>query len=97
MIANGNYWKSYNIPYSQEIYDRAGYTAALEKDPVKYSYENCPRGKIMKRDAPKVQSLDGMKKFIRYNDFKNDEYSDGNPGYAISSRLDLTEVFNIMK
>lgn len=51
----------------------------------------------MKRDAPKVQSLDGMKKFIRYNDFKNDEYSDGNPGYAISSRLDLTEVFNIMK
>lgn len=33
-----------------------------------------------------------MKRFIRYNDFKNDEYSSGNPGNAISSRLDLNDV-----
>ena len=49
----------------------------------------------MKRDAPKVKSLDEMKTFIRYNDFKNDEISGGNPGYAISSRLDLTEVLKL--
>lgn len=35
-----------------------------------------------------------MKKFIRYNDYKNDALSNGNPGNAISSRLDLLEVIN---
>lgn len=46
----------------------------------------------MNRDAPKVKSLDDMKRFIRYNDYKNDAISGNNPGNAISSRLDLLEV-----
>lgn len=48
----------------------------------------------MNRDAPKVKSLDDMKRFIRYNDYLNDDISERNPGYAISSRLDLYEVIN---
>ncbi|CAD8178443.1 unnamed protein product [Paramecium octaurelia] len=92
VISNGNYWKSYNIPFTTEIQDRAGYTEALKKDPVKYSYENCPRSQLMNRDAPKVKSLDDMKRFIRYNDYKNDALSGNNPGNAISSRLDLLET-----
>ena len=48
----------------------------------------------MNRDAPNVKSLEDMKKFIRYNDYKNDPLSSNNPGKAISSRLDLLEVFN---
>lgn len=48
----------------------------------------------MNRDAPKVKSLDDMKRFIRYNDYKNDAISGNNPGNAISSRLDLLEVMN---
>lgn len=46
----------------------------------------------MIRDAPKVNSLTDMETFIRYNDYKNDPFSNGNPGDAISSRLDLVEV-----
>ncbi|CAD8106929.1 unnamed protein product [Paramecium sonneborni] len=92
VITNGNYWKSYNIPYTPEVYDKAGYTEAVKKDPIKYSYELCPRGQMMKRDAPKVTSLDKMKEFIRYNDYKNDTLSQNNPGNAISSRLDLLET-----
>lgn len=46
----------------------------------------------MNRDAPKVKSLDDMKRFIRYNDYKNDAISGNNPGNAISSRLDLLET-----
>lgn len=50
---------------------------------------------MMIRDAPNVNSLTDMEKFIRYNDYKNDPISKGNPGDAISSRLDLLEVINI--
>lgn len=49
---------------------------------------------MMIRDAPKVNSLAAMEKFIRYNNYTSDEISAGNPGDAISSRLDLLEVYN---
>lgn len=49
----------------------------------------------MIRDAPKVNSLTDMETFIRYNDYKNDPFSNGNPGDAISSRLDLVEVYKL--
>lgn len=53
------------------------------------SYDHCVRANIFRRDQTKVNSLDDMKKMIRYNDYLHDPLSLGNPGYAIASRNDL--------
>ncbi|RYG58459.1 hypothetical protein EON64_21300, partial [archaeon] len=54
-----------------------------------YSYANCSRAQIFARDESKVQSLEGMQRMIRFNDYLNDPVSQKNPAYAISSRYDL--------
>jgi hypothetical protein len=54
-----------------------------------YSYENCPRAKILRRDHHKVQTLDDERIIIRYNDYQNDPLSEGDPLNAIAARGDL--------
>lgn len=39
----------------------------------------------------KVQSLEAEKRLLRYNDYKNDPFSMGNPTYTISARGDFLE------
>jgi hypothetical protein len=51
-----------------------------------------PRAKIFRRDAGKISSLNDLQTFLRYNDYKNDPYSDGNPAKSICAREDLTSV-----
>ena len=83
------YWPSYNVPYDPYIFNVSGYPAMAEKYPEMFSYHHCSRANIFRRDAEKVESLEHMKKIMRYNDWQNDPLSHKNPGYAISSRFDL--------
>jgi len=88
LIENG-YWASYNVPYFENIYNLSGYPARYEQYGDKYSYSNCSRAKIFRRDQPSVLDIEDMKRMLRYNDFQNDPDSEGNPTNAISSRYDL--------
>ncbi len=54
-----------------------------------FSYEKCSRAQIFARDAPKVVDIEGMKRLMQSNDYKNDPLSQGSPGNAISARYDL--------
>eukprot|EP01130_Rhizamoeba_saxonica_P018914 TRINITY_DN9644_c0_g1_i1.p1 TRINITY_DN9644_c0_g1~~TRINITY_DN9644_c0_g1_i1.p1 ORF type:complete len:541 (-),score=112.21 TRINITY_DN9644_c0_g1_i1:31-1566(-) len=83
------YWASYNIPYFPEIYKRSGYPEFVEKYGIQYSYQMAPRAKIFRRDEYKVVDLESLKDLMRYNNYKNDTYSNKNPGDAICSRFDL--------
>lgn len=90
------YWPSYNVPYFPTIYNESGFKDALEKFPTESNaalsglqYQLAPRAKIFRRDQGTVVDMDSYKAIMRYNDYKNDPYSDGNPMNAICSRGDL--------
>lgn len=85
----GGHWPSYNIPFFPEIYNISGNAAAAEKFGPQKSYQLAPRAKIFRRDAGNVTSLEEFQDILRYNDYTNDEFSDGDPWNAICSRGDL--------
>lgn len=89
MLKQGGYWPSYNVPYDRSVYVISGFQKAYETYGDQYSYSNCTRGLMSTRDQGKVQSLDTLKKFLRYNDYTKDPLSAGNAAAAISSRYDL--------
>jgi hypothetical protein len=89
MQQQGGFWPSYNVPYQQEIFDLAGYPQLVAKYGSEFTYSNCTRAKMFARDAPKTTSIEDVKRVIRYNDWKNDPLSQGNPALSISSRYDL--------
>jgi len=83
------YWPSYNVPYFPLIYNISGFPYYATTYGPFFSYENNPRAEIFRRDSNKVDSIDGIRAMLRYNDFMHDPLSQGNPGMAISSRFDL--------
>lgn len=71
--------------------DYAGFTAKASAGDKQSNYSECVRAQIFRRNHTNVTSLDGLKALLRYNDYKNDELSLGNPANAIASRYDLRE------
>lgn len=61
------YWPSYNIPFHVEIYNLSGYGAMWKRHGVDFSYDLCPRAKILRRDQAKVSDLNSLKRIMRYN------------------------------
>jgi len=88
-LANGGFWPSYNIPYFIENYDISGYPDLFEKYGNTYSYQNCARAQIFRRDASKVQNLQDLKKIMRYNEYQTDPLSLQDACRSISARCDL--------
>ncbi|KAM7451985.1 putative phospholipase B-like 2 [Porites harrisoni] len=94
-LQESTYWASYNIPYFPYIYNISGTMASYKKFGAFFSYADCPRGQIFKRDHSKVVDMETMMKLMRYNDFKQDPLSRCNctPPYSgengISARSDL--------
>ena len=92
------YWPSYNVPYSEYIFEYSGYKEYIEKFPELYNiydYNNCGRAKIIRRDNYKINDIESFKSFLRYNDYKNDNFSDGDACNSIACRADLYEEINI--
>lgn len=89
----GNYWPSYNIPYFKDNYIIAGYQAAYETYGDAYSYDNCTRALMMRRDLPNIETFDNFLAAMRQNNYKTDEYANGDPANAISPRKDLTQNY----
>lgn len=89
VLNDSGYWASYNRPFFQEINEKSMYKHYTAKHGEEFSYEHCPRAQIFKRDQGKVNSVDGLKALMQYNDYLHDPLSKGCPGNAIASRFDL--------
>jgi len=87
-LRNG-YWPSFNIPFFKEIFDASGFNDAIKTYGDWLTYDLSPRAQIFRRDANNVKNMDDYLAVLRYNNWKNDPLSDGNPGNQISSRFDL--------
>lgn len=85
------YWPSYNVPFHRKIYDLSGYEGMWKEYGEDFSYDLCPRAKIFRRDQSSVSDLNSLKHIMRYNDYKNDPYSQGDPCKSICCRNDLQE------
>ncbi|XP_058477316.1 phospholipase B-like 1 [Solea solea] len=83
------YWPSYNIPFHVEIYSLSGFGVMWKRYGVDFSYDLCPRAKILRRDQAKVSDLNSLKHIMRYNNYKRDPYSKGHPCKTICCRDDL--------
>ncbi|EGG23772.1 phospholipase B [Cavenderia fasciculata] len=88
-LVRTGYWPSFNIPYFENIYNMSGFNETGPQFGNFFSYAANPRGMIFRRDANNVDSFKAFKAQLRYNDWKKDPLSLGNPGNAISSRFDL--------
>jgi len=82
------YWASYNVPYFPKIYNESGYPS-LEVHGLDATYQMGPRAQIFRRDQGNVVDLESFKYMLRYNNYRSDPISKGDPGRAICSRFDL--------
>jgi len=83
------YFPSYNVPYFIEIYNKSGYPMLSERLGTDIDYQLASRAKIFRRDQGNVMDLNSFESEMRYNNYKNDPYSDNSPWNAICSRGDL--------
>ncbi|XP_037567444.2 putative phospholipase B-like 2 [Dermacentor silvarum] len=96
-LRDNRYWASYNIAYFPDIFVISDQPRIVEQYGDLYTFENCPRAKIFKRDHVKVKDMNSMLKLMRYNDFRNDPFSvcnctpPYNPTYAVAARYDLMD------
>lgn len=67
------YWASYNVPFHAEIYNLSGYSVMWKRYGEDFSYDLCPRAKILRRDQAKVSDLNSLKHIMRYNSTCNDK------------------------
>nr|AGN32925.1 lysosomal/endosomal membrane protein p67 [Trypanosoma rangeli] len=69
------YWASYNIPYFENVYNISGYPDMVAKYGEFFSHTQTARAQIFKREHSGVVDLEGMKRLVRYNNYKEDEFS----------------------
>ncbi|KAG8348299.1 putative lysosomal/endosomal membrane protein [Trypanosoma vivax] len=74
-LNNKTYWASYNIPFFPNVYNLSGTLSQKNKFGDFFSYENYSRALIFARDQGNVTDLEGVKRLIRYNNFKVDPFS----------------------
>ncbi|KAH0786051.1 Laminin A family protein [Histomonas meleagridis] len=92
LFVEQGYWPSFNTPYFEEIFNIAGYPEQMKAHNEtwdQYSYYNCSRYLIFKREAKKIQNYEDFKKVLRYNKYKTDEYGHNDPAQQILARYDL--------
>ena len=88
------YWSSYNVPFDKEIYEKAEIQKIIDLNPAlatSLDYDNCARTKIFRREQSSATNLEDFMKLMRFNKYKTDPYSEGNPSNSISARSDLNE------
>ncbi|XP_061273770.1 phospholipase B-like 1 isoform X2 [Bos javanicus] len=88
-VLRRGYWPSYNIPFHEKVYNWSGYPILVKKLGLDYSYDLASRAKIFRRDQGKVTDMESMKYIMRYNNYKQDPYSKGDPCNTICCREDL--------
>ena len=88
------YWPSYNVPYSKNFYQKCGYENLIQYNRnyiLEINYDYCSRAQIFKRDQNTVKSSNDLKKLLRYNNYRYDNYSCKYPTLTLACRSDLIE------
>lgn len=96
LIKDG-YFASFNTPSFMELFNLSGLPqkmASWGEDAYYWSYSDSPRYYLFKREAPRIKDFETFQLFMRYNNFKVDPYSNGDPGQMILSRYDLRDGLN---
>ncbi|KAF3816308.1 hypothetical protein GH733_014481 [Mirounga leonina] len=91
-VLRRGYWPSYNIPFHEKIYSWSGYPMLVQKLGLEYSYDMASRAKIFRRDQGDVTDMASMKYIMRYNNYRKDPYSKGDPCNTICCREDLNSL-----
>lgn len=98
-VRQNTYWGSYNIPYFPKIFAASGFQQQVDAYGPAFSWDDCPRAQIFRRDHGKVTDLHSVQRMMRYNDWQHDPLSAiqnctgcnpaNSPMIGISSRGDL--------
>lgn len=90
-VLSYGFWPSFNRAYFEETRQLSGQLEMVKKfsNGAYFSYDGNPRARIMRRDANKISNTSDLQRFIRYNDFKNDPFAEGQPANQIAARYDL--------
>eukprot|EP01119_Soliformovum_irregulare_P003724 TRINITY_DN1475_c0_g1_i1.p1 TRINITY_DN1475_c0_g1~~TRINITY_DN1475_c0_g1_i1.p1 ORF type:complete len:533 (+),score=102.06 TRINITY_DN1475_c0_g1_i1:202-1599(+) len=88
-LEKDGYWGSYNVPYFKDIWVESGYPAYYQKYGNAYSWSECARAKIFRRDQHKVSTMEEMKSIMRYNRYQTDPLSLQDACRGVSARCDL--------
>ncbi|EAX95720.1 Laminin A family protein [Trichomonas vaginalis G3] len=91
-LVEHGYFPSVNCPYHEDLYNLAGYPELVASLGIYGDYRSnykSPRYLIMQRDVWRIKTFEDFKKFMRYNQWKRDNYSQGDPAQQIASRYDL--------
>jgi len=91
-LQSTGYWSSYNRPYYPNVFQAMGFTKAQQVYGDYFSWDKCPRANIFRRDQGGVVTEADMRRIMRYNNWKYDPLSLGNPDNAIAARGDLVPV-----
>ncbi|PAA87049.1 hypothetical protein BOX15_Mlig008036g3 [Macrostomum lignano] len=83
------YFPSYNVPFHETVYNLSGYPDVVKQRGLDFSYQMAPRAKIFRREAPRVFDAAGMAAVLRFNEFADDPYSEGDACNSICCRGDL--------
>jgi len=83
------FFGSYDVPFFEDVFKKAGYTVFSAESPDLYSYEQSIRAKILQRKAQSFSDFESMKKLIRLNDPATIEEQKGSTANAIAGRLEL--------
>lgn len=97
VVNERGYWPSYNRPYFKSVFDTMGFAMAQLVRGDYYSYDKTVRALIFARNATRIGQpgpgeqggIPALKQLMRYNDYKNDPISKGDPTWAIAARYDL--------
>ena len=88
-LTDDGFIASFNVPFTEEVYHICQYDKVENTSEYYHPYKLHPRYLISARELPTVSTFDEMKSFARFNNFKRDPYSEGNPMNTIASREDL--------
>ena len=80
---------SYNVPAIEYIYKESGNEEMARIRGTAESYDLAPRARIFRRDANGANTLEDVKRLMRYNNYMEDEIEEKNPIWAIMARGDL--------
>lgn len=100
-LRDEGYWPSYNIAYFKETREVDNVQILEDEYGPFYNYNYTSRALIFKRDHVKIKNISDLRKLMRSNNYKTDEYSRCNctPPYsaelAIASRGDLNPADGI--
>jgi hypothetical protein len=96
-LLTDSYWAGYNIPWLYSHYVALGLESIYQSTgDEENSFRNCSRHNIFKREQRGVASVIAHRRVLRYNRFKTDPLSEGDPLHAIASRQDLTAPLPIL-